>query len=182
MTTPRRILRRFTRTDLGPFLAYRNDPLVARYQGWEGITAAHARAFLRAQQAVHPGVPGRWLQIALERRDTGALVGDCALTVDAQEPRQAELGYTLARAHQGQGLAAEAVRCVLDFACGALGVHRIIALTDCRNAASVALLERLGWRREGHVLQHVWCKGGWGEEYLSALLREEWLRRQAMDG
>jgi RimJ/RimL family protein N-acetyltransferase len=177
LTTPRLILRQFIETDLGPFMAYRNDPNVARYQGWDGITEAQAQAFICEQQAAHPGVPGEWLQIALERRDSGELIGDCALKVDAEEPRQVEVGYTLARAHQGQGFAAEAVRCIVDYAFGELGLHRVIAITDCRNAASVGLLERLGWRREGHFLQNIWFKGAWGDEYLYALLRDEWSHR-----
>jgi RimJ/RimL family protein N-acetyltransferase len=53
-------------------------------------------------------------------------------------------------------------------------LHRVIAITDCENAASVALLERLGLRREGHFLQNVWFKGTWGDEYLYAILHEEW--------
>ncbi len=182
LTMPRLILRPFAATDLAPFMAYRNDPVVARYQSWEGMTEDQARAFIRAQQVARPGTPGQWLQIALERRDTGVLIGDCALKVDAQEPRQAELGYTLARAHQGQGFASEAVRCVLEYAFSTLGLHRIVAVVDCENAASVALLERLGWRREGHFIQNIWFKGAWGDEYQYALLREEWLQRRHTEG
>ena len=54
-------------------------------------------------------------------------------------------------------------------------LHRIIAITDCENIASVALLERLGMRREGHFIQNIWFKGKWGDEYLYAILKEEWL-------
>jgi len=59
-----------------------------------------------------------------------------------------------------------------------LMVLSIIAITDCENTASVALLERLEIRREGHFLQNVWFKGKWGDEYLYAILKEEWLRKQ----
>jgi RimJ/RimL family protein N-acetyltransferase len=178
LVTPRLTLRQFTDTDLDPFMAYRNDPAVALYQGWEGITLTQAQAFVRQQQATRPGTPGQGLQIALQRGDTGDLIGDCFLQVDVQEPRQAEVGYTLARAHQRQGFASEAVRCVLDYAFGALRLHRVIAITDCRNAPSIALLDRLGWRREGHFLQNVWFKGAWADEYLYALLCDEWLCRR----
>jgi RimJ/RimL family protein N-acetyltransferase len=50
----------------------------------------------------------------------------------------------------------------------------VIAITDVENAPSVALLERLGLRREGHFRQNVWFKGKWGDEYLYAMLQEEW--------
>ena len=40
------------------------------------------------------------------------------------------------------------------------------------------MLERLGLRREGHFVQNVWFKGKWGDEYLYAILRNEWLQRR----
>ncbi|MDQ2717278.1 MAG: GNAT family N-acetyltransferase [Chloroflexota bacterium] len=172
--TPRLRLRHFTDADLAPFMAYRNDPQVARYQSWEGISEPEARAFVQEQRAIQPGMPGQWFQIAIELKETGALVGDCALKIEEYDARQAEIGYTLARAYQGRGIASEAVSCALDYAFMTLDLHRVIAITDCENTASVALLERLGLRREGHFHQNVWFKGGWGDEYLYAILQEEW--------
>jgi RimJ/RimL family protein N-acetyltransferase len=175
------ILRRFVATDLPTFLAYRNDPEVARYQAWEGCAEEEARALFAAQERLEPGEPGRWFQFAMQLRETGELVGNCAMKVNEDDPRQGEIGYTLARAHQRRGLAAEAVACVLDYAFGTLSLHRVVAVTDCRNLASAALLERLGLRREGHFIRNVWFKGEWADEYLYAVLGDEWLRRTARD-
>lgn len=177
--TVRLRLRHFRDTDLALFMAYRNDPEVARYQGWEGISEAEAYAFLQEQKETQPGVPGQWFQIAIELKETGMLVGDCALKIEAHDGRQAEIGYTLARAYQGRGIASEAVSCVLEHTFVTLGLHRVVAITDCENAASIALLERLSLRREGHFHQNVWFKGTWGDEYLYAMLQEEWLHRRS---
>jgi RimJ/RimL family protein N-acetyltransferase len=174
LETTRLCLRHFRDADLALFMAYRNDPEVAKYQDWEGINEPEARAFLQEQKEVQPGVPGQWFQIAIELKETGMLVGDCALKIEEYDERQAEIGYTLSRAYQGRGIASEAVSCVLEYAFVTLGLHRVIAITDCENVASVALLERLGLRREGHFLQNVWFKGRWGDEYLYAMLQEEW--------
>jgi RimJ/RimL family protein N-acetyltransferase len=178
LETVRLTLRHFTDADLVPFMAYRNDPDVARYQSWEGISEAEARAFIEEQKLVQPGVPGQWFQIAIALKETGTLVGDCALKIDEHDERQAEIGYTLARAYQGKGIASEAVSCVLDYAFGTLELHRVIAITDCENVASIALLERLGLRREGHFIQNVWFKGKWADEYLYAILQHEWLNKR----
>jgi len=180
LETARLTLRHFTDADLVPFMAYRNDPDVARYQSWEGMSEAEAHVIIAEQKLLQPGVPGQWLQIAIELKETGTLVGDCALKIDEHEERQAEIGYTLARAYQRKGIAAEAVSCVLDFAFKMLEMHRVIAITDCENAASIALLERLGLRREGHFIQNVWFKGKWGDEYLYAILQNEWLGKYGM--
>ncbi len=51
--------------------------------------------------------------------------------------------------------------------------HRVIAITDTRNTASFKLLEKLGFRREGHYVQNIFFKGAWGDEYLYALLASE---------
>ena len=179
LETARLILRHFTDADLVPFMAYRNDPVVARYQGWEGISEAEAHSFIEEQKMVQPGVPGQWFQIAIELKEMGTLVGDCALKINEHDELQAEIGYTLARAYQGKGIASEAVSCILDYAFRTLELHRVIAITDCENTASIALLERLGLRREGHFIQNVWFKGRWANEYLYAILQEEWLSKHS---
>lgn len=175
LETPRLILRRFRKSDLSSFMAYRNDPEVARYQSWESITRAGAQKFIAYHSRNRPGIPGKWFQFAVEIKADGVLAGDCALLVIKSRPRIGEVGYTFARAHQGRGLATEAVRAVVDFAFDTLHLHRMIATMDCRNARSMALTERLGMTREGHFIENAWFKGEWCDEYLYAVLREEWL-------
>ena len=177
--TPRLTLRRFADADLGAFLAYLNDPLVARYQSWESYTAEQAREVIEHQQGLEPGRPGEWFTFAAELRGAGRLVGHVALSVKEADARQAEIGFTFAREYQGRGLAREAAEAVLDYAFNALGLHRVVAVADCENERSVALLARLGMRREGHFVENIWFKGAWGSEYLYALLRREWLSRHA---
>ena len=178
LETTRLRLRHFTDTDLQAFMSYRNDPEVARYQSWEGISEPEANAFIQEQKKVQPGVPGQGFQIAIELKETNVLIGDCYFTINELDHRQAEIGFTLSREYQGYGFATEAVSYFLNYAFLTFDLHRIIATTDCENAASVALLERLGMRREGHFLQNVWFKGKWGDEYLYAVLKEEWLRKR----
>src|SRR5882672_12293563 len=90
--TPRLTLRRFTEADVKPFLAYRSDPAVALYQSWESCDQAEATEFIRCQQSLEAGAPGQWLQIAIALKETNALIGDCALRVQSQDPRQATIG------------------------------------------------------------------------------------------
>ncbi|MGH9942285.1 MAG: GNAT family N-acetyltransferase [Pyrinomonadaceae bacterium] len=185
LESARLILRRLLESDLPAFLAYRNDPLVARYQSWESYGEPEAAEFIRRQQRLEPGTPGEWFQFAIELKDSGALAGDCALHVreedGEQQQQQGEIGFTLARDQQGRGYAVEAVARVLTYAFAELRLHRVVAITDCENSASVALLERLGLRREGHFRQNVWFKGRWGDEYQYAVLADEWGRRNPTD-
>lgn len=168
------LLRRFRADDLPALIAYRSDPEVARYQSWSRLNEASARAFLAELDRSEPGTRGVWFQFAVALKTTDQLIGDCALMVRADDTRQAEIGYTFARQFQGQGYATEAVGRLLEYLFHTLNIHRVIAQVDCRNERSVALLERVGFRREGQLLQSFWLKGQWIDEYLYALLALEW--------
>jgi len=122
----------------------------------------------------HPDTPGEWFQFAVALRATGRLIGYCAAMPDADDPRQCEIGFTLAPDYQGRGYATEAVRLLAGYLFTVRGKHRITACCDARNAASAALLERLGMRREGHLRQSTWAKGEWTDDLLYALLHDEW--------
>ena len=175
LTTQRLALRRFRPEDLDAFAAYRSDPQVARYQSWEApYPASHARECLRELDASHPDTPGEWFQFAVALRDTDRLVGDCAAHVDADDPRQAEIGFTFAAQHQGHGYATEAVRRLLHYLLAERAKHRVIASCDDRNTRSAAVLERAGMRREGHLLESTWAKGEWTNDLLYAVLGREW--------
>lgn len=170
----RLVLRRFEDSDLETFLAYRADPDVARYQSWEDYSRADARRFFEGVDSMHPGVPGTWFQCAIQVKATGELIGDLGMLTLADDPRQVELGFTLAAEHQGRGYATEAVLRWLGYVFDDLNKHRVTAITDCLNSRSIAMLERVGMRREGHYLQNVWFKGAWGDEFQYAMLDSEW--------
>ncbi len=172
--TPRLILRRFRVEDLEPFMAYRNDPEVARYQTWESFSREEAEKFIARQSRARPGIPGRWFQFAVEIKDRGVLAGDCALLMVKWARKIGEIGYTFSREYQGVGFATEAAGAVVDYGFDTIGLNRIIATTDCRNTRSVALMKRLGMRQEAHFIQNIWFKGSWCDEYHYAMLRAEW--------
>jgi RimJ/RimL family protein N-acetyltransferase len=116
-------------------------------------------------------------QWGLARLDDDRVIGTCTLAhVDASN-RRAELGYALGREHWRRGLMGEALTLLLGFAFGDLGLRRLEADVDPRNAASIGLLERLGFRREGY-LRERWCVNGEIQDALFyGLLRREWDER-----
>jgi RimJ/RimL family protein N-acetyltransferase len=177
LETPRLIIRPFRDSDLEPFVAYRNDPEVYRYQGWKTpFSREEGLEFIERAIMAVPGMPGEWLQLALERKDNGEMLGDLAFHLTRSDPRQAYLGYSLARPSWGQGFASEAVRKLLDYLFRVRSLHRIMADCDVDNTASIRLLERVGFRREAHYLESFWLEreNRWGGEYLYAMLSHEW--------
>ncbi len=176
LLTPRLRLRDLEPRDLEAFLGYRADPEVARFQGWSDYTRADAEAFFARQAQATFGVPESWYQVAVADRVEDRLLGDCALHfIDAE---QVELGFTLARSAQGQGHMREAAGALLRLLFETLDTHRVVARLDTRNGACLRLLEGLGFRREPHYRQNIFFKGAWGDEFLYALLAEEWAARQ----
>jgi RimJ/RimL family protein N-acetyltransferase len=174
-------VRRFKDSDLEPFLAYRNDPGVVHYQAWESCNEREVLDFIREMRSSEPGTPSEWFQFAVELKETEQLIGNCRLKTE-EDGRQAEIGITLPRQHQGKGYASEAVSHLLAYAFGNLGLHRIVAIADKENTPSEALLERLGMHREGSFVQNAWVKGHWTSKYLYAILRDQWLRERQQGG
>jgi RimJ/RimL family protein N-acetyltransferase len=87
--------------------------------------------------------------------------------------KRAAIGYMINPAHHGQGLATEAVSAMLDFCFGELGLHRAEALIDPDNAPSRALAEKLGFRAEGLLRDHLRVGDTWRSEMLYSLLRTD---------
>ena len=178
LKSPRLSLRQLQLADAIPIAAYRSLPEVSLFQSWDSFGPADAARLVNEQSGVAPDIPGTWLQLALVLSEPATVIGDCGIHFRENDPRQVELGITLAPAYQGRGLAAEALTAVLDYVFGRLGKHRVSAVTDTKNHAAASLFRRLGFRQEAHYVEHIWYKGTWGSEYLFAMLRREWQSRQ----
>jgi len=181
LETERLILRPFEERDIRPFSAYRSDPEVARYQGWEApFSLDRASRFVHEMMARTPGEPGLWYQVALELKEGGGLIGDCAFQRLAEDRAQAEIGFTLSRPYHGHGYAFEAVGRLLDHLFADMRLHRVRANCDPANLASSTLLKRLGMRCEGLFVESLWWKGSWADEQWYAILDREWAARRAV--
>src|SRR4051812_43806 len=75
---------------------------------------------------------------------------------------------------RASGFAREALECVLNYVFDKLIMHRVSAITDVENMVAQHLFQRLVFRREAHLVEHVQFKGAWGSEYVFAMLRREW--------
>lgn len=86
------------------------------------------------------------------------------------------LSYWLFDAYRGRGFASEAVSLLVDYAFGALGLHRIEAAVFAENDASRRLLERLGFVHEGTLRECRLLDGTYGDADRYAVLEDEWRR------
>lgn len=164
-------IRAFERKDLEAFAQYRSQEMVAKYQSWTSFTYQDAVALFDSMDYSIFGTEGNWYQLAISRHETDELVGDLAVHFIDQD--QIEIGFTVSPRHQGKSVATEALSKFLCYVFGELNKHRVVAITDTKNTGAQRLLEKLGFRREGHFINNIFFKGAWGDEYLYALLRSE---------
>jgi RimJ/RimL family protein N-acetyltransferase len=190
IVTPRLRLRRLRPADVPELRAYRSDSEVARFQVWSPATEDEVADFVAEQARMEPDIPGTWFQLGVALRaaesehKTDALAGDCGLHFPPGEPWQTEVGITLAAWAQGRGYAREALAAIFGYLFDTLGKHRVFASVDPRNAPSIALLEHLGMRREAHFRESLWDKGEWCDDFMYAVLEDEWRasRKRRMPG
>lgn len=173
--TERLVLRPFEPSDLEALHVIHGDEENARWLYNDARTIAETRELLALKTSGNAlRGEGQWLSAAVALRATEELVGDVSLLWASQAHRQGELGFIVDRRQQGNGYATEAARPILTFAFGTLGLHRVIGRLEARNTGSARVLEKLGMRREAHLVENEWVKGEWQSELVYAILAREW--------
>jgi RimJ/RimL family protein N-acetyltransferase len=165
--TARLRLRAFTLDDVGAVHAIHSRDDVARWLYWDVRDEDEVRAVLESHLARPPEAG---VVLAIER--DGELVGHANLVVG--EHRQGEIGFIVHPDHQGHGYATEAAEAMLELAFETYDLHRVIGRLEPRNSASASVLERLGMRKEAHLIENEWVKGEWQSEAVYAILAREW--------
>jgi RimJ/RimL family protein N-acetyltransferase len=178
LKTDRLILRPFTEDDLDDLYAFHSLPEVARFLYWEPRDHQQAsEALARKIGQSRLDAEGENLVLAVVWPDSGRVIGEVTLGWLSTQHRQGEFGYVFHPDIGGRGLATEAAEVMLRLGFDELGLHRIIGRCDPRNEASWRLMERLGLRREAHFVQNEIFKGEWGDEFVYAILADEWRAR-----
>jgi RimJ/RimL family protein N-acetyltransferase len=147
LTTERLILRELVDDDAAAVFVWWGDPEVQKYNAEPLRDVSQAHTFIAEMLAEYAAQ--KQVMWAITMRAGGAVLGGVDLHDWNRTHHRAEVGYSLARAWWGQGIASEAVRAVLRFGFGRMQLHRIEAGTIADNWRSVRMLERLGFRREG---------------------------------
>ncbi|KAL6893618.1 hypothetical protein ACP4OV_007716 [Aristida adscensionis] len=160
---PEVTLREFTLSDADAeaFMSWASDPLVARFQRRDAFTDLdQARRYLAAHVLPHP-----WYRaICLAGRPVGSIsVKPAAPAAEDGGGRlffKASVGYRVARAHWGRGVATRAVRAAAAAVFRAWPwLLRLEAVADVENPASQRVLEKAGFAREGVLRKYILLKG-----------------------
>jgi RimJ/RimL family protein N-acetyltransferase len=169
------VLRPFVETDLDAIIDLESRPEVVRYLMWPPMDRAAAERML-ARRLGQTAIDGddTAIILAMTVPPSDRLAGEFMLRLSSADNRQGQIGWTLHPDVQGRGYGTEAARELLRLGFEELGLHRISADADPRNAASLRLMERLGMRREAEFVDNLFVKGEWVGETHYAILEHEW--------
>jgi ribosomal-protein-alanine N-acetyltransferase len=167
-------------------------PAMVDYSQWAALRA-ESRAFLSPWEPIWPA--DDLTRIAFRRRirryqreirngtgypffvfspDGETLYGGLTLThVQRGVTQSCSLGYWMGAAHAGKGLMTAAVKSAVAFAFDALNLNRVEAACLPNNAASIRLLEKVGFTREGYARKFLCIDGLWQDHLLYGMVRDD---------
>jgi RimJ/RimL family protein N-acetyltransferase len=153
------------------------DPEVSRYLYSETMDLEAGRRYAAERGDPVIAKDGDGVNLAAELRETGRVVATLYLHLASAAHSQGEVGYVVSPAYAGRGLASEGAAAMLAIGFDVWGLHRMIGRCDVRNAASAAVLRKLGMREEALFRENEWVKGEWTDEQVFAILAVEWRAR-----
>ena len=172
LKTTRLVLRELYEGDADDIFVFRSDPEVQKYNGVPMADVAEVAGMVQFSRDQFAGQHG--LLWAVERTDDHRVVGLVGLSYDSYHAR-ASAGYDFARQVWGRGLATEALQAVIRFGFEQMGLNRIEAETIADNAASVRVLEKLGFTCEGIRKEYsLEDDGVYHDDAIYALLRQQY--------
>ena len=171
METERLIIRRFIPEDKRDLYEYLSQKETVEFEPYDIFTedAAEEEAKKRSEN------PDFWAVCLKESRK---LIGNIYLS--KRDFDEWELGYVFNRDYCGKGYATEAAGFLLNDVFKNQNAHRVTAMCNPVNERSWKLLERLKFRREGHLKRNIWFKKDnddkpiWQDTFIYGILASEW--------
>jgi RimJ/RimL family protein N-acetyltransferase len=167
------MLRRIDPSEAQALFSYRSDPAIYRYHTFRPKKIDEVEDFIR-RCSKNINVEGTWFQLGVYYENK--LIGDIGLHFLEPKNTLVEIGYTISKNEQRRGFGKESVLGALRYLFEKLEKHRVIASLDPGNEASIRLLEKIGFRKEGYFRKSVLIENTWEDNIVYALLEDEWLR------
>jgi ribosomal-protein-alanine N-acetyltransferase len=171
--TQRLILREITLADTSDLFRIRGDYEVTKYN----IGAAYTR-LEQAHDLIEAIISSyrdhseiRW---GITLKGSSTLIGVCGYNYWIRRDYRGSIGYDLARAYWGRGIMSEAVSAIVHFGFTRMGLNRIEADADARNPASMRVLEKIGFQREGLQHEQFYDNGQFYDLVLFSLLKRDY--------
>ncbi len=177
--TNRLILRPFKKGDFYDVHQYSTDLEVCRFMPWGPNSYKDTKNFLsRAIKNRKKSDNGFCGEHAVILKQNKELLGGCGLYIESKRDKEYMIGYCLKKSAWGKGYATELSKALCYIAFKHLDAHRVIATCDTENYHSYHVMEKLGMKREGCFREKCMIQEQWRDEYLYAILKDDWIVNQ----
>lgn len=174
--TNRLILRPFKKDDFSDVHQYSTDEEVCRFMPWGPNSYNDTKKFIaraiRGRKKSDNDFVG---EHAIILKENNELLGGCGLYIESKRDKEYMIGYCLKKSAWGKGFATELSQALCFVAFKHLDAHRVIATCDCENYRSYHVMEKIGMQREGCFKERCRIKEEWRDEYLYAILKDNWI-------
>lgn len=175
--TERLILRPFQPDDAVRYHSYRSLPETVRYLYREPMTMEQAVERMPVYAKLEFEKETDIFVLAIQPKHTAEMAGEILFKLESVRAKQGEIGWSLHPDSVGHGYVTEAAAALLAYGFEHFEFHRVFARIDVENTASVRVAERLGMRREAHLIEDDCFDGRWGSEYIYAMLASEFVAK-----
>ena len=174
LQTERLILRKIVPEDANDMYAYSKDSEVTRYLTWTPHRSVkETERYIKYLQKQYEN--GSFYDWGVVLRENNRFVGTCGYTSYEREGDALEIGYVLSRDCWGMGYAAEAARCVIQYAFERLHAGRVFAKYMEGNEASACVMRKCGMTFEATYRNSMYIKGEYKTINVYSLSREEYM-------
>lgn len=174
--TERLLIRPLVETDTADLFTIFSNPLVTEYAiGYPHETDEESQNYIRSVlDAYEQGTAAIW---GITLMDDPKLIGIVGYELWFSDHHRAEIGYTLAHEHWGNGYATEALHGAVNYGFSQLKLNRIEATAQPGNTASWNVLEKVGFEREGFLKQFILSRKKYRDVYFYSIVYEDWERK-----
>ena len=173
LETGRLVLREIVPADAEDLFHIFSDEETMRYWSCRPYTSVdQAHRLIEGLAKVR--LAGAGVNWAITLRGDERLVGKCGYNEWRKEHRRGDISYIVAREQRGKGVVSEALGAMLEYGFGHMNLHSVEAGVTPGNDASTRMLQRLGFRLEGHLRENFLTDRGFVDSLIYSLLRSDW--------
>ncbi|NMC44974.1 MAG: GNAT family N-acetyltransferase [candidate division Zixibacteria bacterium] len=141
-----------------------------------------AQAFIEVAQRQARKKKPNMILLGIEYPETGEIIGGIGLHQINYQHKNAEIGCWIGKPFRGQGLVTEAMKALMQYAFKTMKLKRVSAQVFVGNVASMKMVRRCGFTREGCLRSNFLQRGEWRTSYIYSILSEELKNRQVILG
>lgn len=113
-------------------------------------------------------------EFAITSTEDDEVIGGISLRDLDWKNKNAELGYWLGKKNRNKGYVSEAIKLILEFAFNELKLNRISARLWEKNLASIKVLKKNKFKKEGLLREMVFKAGEWQNDLVYGVIRRDW--------